>query len=105
MADIKKDAERLVNYVSALEQQGGLFLSKPQDVIPPTAGLFEKSFPLWEADKEYKKNDLFSYNGCVGYVKQPSLTSGNLSTIQYRYRVFIWRKTKTGYRRYLSLCV
>ena len=75
MADIKKDAERLVNYVSALEQQGGLFLSKPQDVIPPTAGLFEKSFPLWEADKEYKKNDLFSYNGCVGYVKQPSLTS------------------------------
>ena len=75
MSDIKKDAERLVNYVSALEQQGGLFLSKPQDVIPPTAGLFEKSFPLWEADKEYKKNDLFSYNGCVGYVKQPSLTS------------------------------
>ena len=75
MADIKKDAERLVNYVSSLEQQGGLFLSKPQDVIPPTAGLFEKSFPLWEADKEYKKNDLFSYNGCVGYVKQPSLTS------------------------------
>lgn len=75
MADIKKDAERLVNYVSALEQQGGLFLSKPQDVIPPTAGLFEKSFPLQEADKEYKKNDLFSYNGCVGYVKQPSLTS------------------------------
>lgn len=75
MADIKKDAERLVNYVSSLEQQGGLFLSKPQDVIPPTAGLFEKSFPLWEADKEYKENDLFSYNGCVGYVKQPSLTS------------------------------
>ena len=75
MADIKKDAERLVNYVYSLEQQGGLFLSKPQDVIPPTAGLFEKSFPLWEADKEYKKNDLFSYNGCVGYVKQPSLTS------------------------------
>lgn len=75
MADIKKDTERLVNYVSSLEQQGGLFLSKPQDVIPPTAGLFEKSFPLWEADKEYKKNDLFSYNGCVGYVKQPSLTS------------------------------
>ena len=75
MSDIKKDAERLVNYVSALEQQGGLFLSKPQDVIPPTAGLFEKSFPLREANKEYKKNDLFSYNGCVGYVKQPSLTS------------------------------
>lgn len=37
MADIKKDAERLVNYVYSLEQQGGLFLSKPQDVIPPTA--------------------------------------------------------------------
>lgn len=47
MANIKKDEERLVNYVYSLEQQGGLFLSNPQDVIPLTAGLFEKSFPLW----------------------------------------------------------
>lgn len=78
MADIKKDAERLVNYVSALEQQGATFLISPQETIPPTAGLFEKSFPLWEAGKEYKKNDLFSYDGCVGYVKQPSLTSQEL---------------------------
>ena len=75
MADIKKDAERLVNYVSALEQQGAKFLTSPQEIIPPTAGLFEKSFPLWEADKQYVKNDLFTYNGSAGYVKQPSLTS------------------------------
>lgn len=78
MADIKKDAERLVNYVSALEQQGATFLTSPQETIPPTAGLFEKSFPLWEADKQYVKNDLFTYNGSAGYVKQPSLTSQEL---------------------------
>ena len=75
MADIKKDAERLVNYVSALEQQGATFLTSPQETIPPTAGLFENGFPLWEADKQYVKNDLFTYNGSAGYVKQPSLTS------------------------------
>lgn len=72
---ILQDAENLVNYVHTLRQQGAKLLTSPQDIVPPTAGLFEKSFPLWEADKEYKKNDLFSYNGCVGYVKQPSLTS------------------------------
>lgn len=78
MADIKKDAERLVNYVSALEQQGATFLISPQEIVPPTAGLFENSFPLWEADKQYVKNDLFTYNGSAGYVKQPSLTSQEL---------------------------
>lgn len=75
MPDIKKDAERLVNYVSALEQQGATFLISPQETIPPTAGLFENSFPLWKANKQYVKNDLFTYNGSAGYVKQPSLTS------------------------------
>lgn len=70
MADIKKDAERLANYVRSLEEQGALFLSKLQEIIPPTAGIFSKGFPPWEPNKEYKKNNLFSYNGSVGYVKQ-----------------------------------
>ena len=51
------------------------FLQVRKRLSPPTAGLFEKSFPLWEADKQYVKNDLFTYNGSAGYVKQPSLTS------------------------------
>lgn len=70
MAYIKKDAERLVNYVRSLEEQGALLLFKLQEIIPPTAGIFSKGFPPWESNKEYKKNNLFSYNGSVGYVKQ-----------------------------------
>lgn len=75
MADIKKDAERLVNYVSALKQQGATFLISPQETIPPTAGLFSKYFPKWQPDKQYKQNELFIYNEVAGYVKQPFLTS------------------------------
>lgn len=38
----------------------------------PTAdsGLFVGSAEPWEADKEYKLNDLFSYEGNMGFVKQ-----------------------------------
>lgn len=70
MADIKKDAERLVNYVNELEKQGSLFLTKSQDTIPPTAGLFSKAFPNWEKDTEYERKYLFNYLGQPGYVKQ-----------------------------------
>ena len=75
MSEILKDAERLVNYVKNLEEQGALLITKPQDVIPPTVGIFDKNFPEWQKDKQYKKNDLFVYQGKAGYVKQPSLTS------------------------------
>lgn len=75
MSEILKDAERLVNYVKNLEEQGALLITKPQDVMPPTVGIFDKSFPEWQKDKQYKKNDLFVYQGKAGYVKQPSLTS------------------------------
>ena len=38
----------------------------------PTAdsGLFVESAEPWEAGKEYEKNDLFSYEGNMGFVKQ-----------------------------------
>lgn len=38
-------------------------------------GIFAENVEPWESDKEYKLNDLFSYEGNLGYVKQPSLTS------------------------------
>lgn len=75
MSEILKDAERLVNYVKNLEKQGALLITKPQDVMPPTVGIFDKNFPEWQKDKQYKKNDLFVYQGKAGYVKQPYLTS------------------------------
>lgn len=94
MADIKKDAERLVNYVKNLEEQGALLITKPQDVIPPTVGIFDKSFPEWQKDKQYKKNDLFVYQGKAGYVKQTFFDiTRNIPTVFSRNGSVIWCKT------------
>lgn len=65
-------------YTEILEEQGALLLMKPQNIIPPTAGLFSKEFPKWQPDKQYKQNELFVYNEVAGYVKQPFLTSQKL---------------------------
>ena len=44
---------------------------------PPMAdvGVFASGVDEWKAGVEYKLNDLFSYKGNMGYVKQPTLTS------------------------------
>lgn len=65
-------------YTEILEEQGALLLMKPQNIIPPTDGLFSKEFPKWQPDKQYKQNELFVYNEVAGYVKQPFLTSQKL---------------------------
>lgn len=75
MKDFEKDAEKLVNYVNLLEEQGAILLKGYSKDPPPTAGLFSKEFPKWQPDKQYKQNELFVYNGVAGYVKQPFLTS------------------------------
>lgn len=47
---------------------------------PPMAdsGVFASGVEEWKPDTEYKLNDLFSYEGNMGYVKQPTLTSQEL---------------------------
>lgn len=47
---------------------------------PPMAdsGVFASGVEEWKPDTEYKLNDLFSYEGNMGYVKQPSLTSQDI---------------------------
>lgn len=44
---------------------------------PPMAdsGVFASGVDEWKAGVEYKLNDLFTYQGNMGYVKQPMLTS------------------------------
>lgn len=44
---------------------------------PPMAdsGVFASGVEEWKPDTKYKLNDLFSYEGNMGYVKQPTLTS------------------------------
>lgn len=38
-------------------------------------GVFASGVEEWKPNTEYKLNDLFSYEGNMGYVKQPTLTS------------------------------
>ena len=38
-------------------------------------GVFASGVDEWKAGVEYKLNDLFTYQGNIGYVKQPTLTS------------------------------
>lgn len=38
-------------------------------------GMFASGVDEWKAGVEYKLNDLFTYQGNMGYVKQPTLTS------------------------------
>lgn len=38
-------------------------------------GMFASGVEEWKPNTEYKLNDLFSYEGNMGYVKQPTLTS------------------------------
>ena len=44
---------------------------------PPMAdvGVFSSGVEGWKPNTEYKLNDLFTYQGNMGYVKQPTLTS------------------------------
>ena len=44
---------------------------------PPMAdsGVFASGVEEWKPNTEYKLNELFSYEGNMGYVKQPTLTS------------------------------
>lgn len=44
---------------------------------PPVAdvGVFASGVEEWKPNTEYKLNDLFTYQGNMGYVKQPTLTS------------------------------
>lgn len=39
------------------------------------SGVFASGVDEWKAGVEYKLNDLFTYQGNMGYVKQPTLTS------------------------------
>lgn len=42
-----------------------------------TAGVLAEGFPAWEADKAYALNEIFSYNGMLGFARQ-ALTSSSV---------------------------
>lgn len=42
-----------------------------------TAGVLAEGFPAWEPDKAYTLNEIFSYNGMLGFARQ-ALTSSSV---------------------------
>lgn len=42
-----------------------------------TAGVLVEGFPVWEADKAYAQNEVFAYDGKVGFARQ-ALTSSSV---------------------------
>lgn len=40
-----------------------------------TAGALAEGFPAWEADKAYALNEIFSYNGMLGFARQAFTSS------------------------------
>jgi len=76
--DIVKQAENIKavteNRIHDLKRIGTeqMYLYCSNTSNPPTAdcGVFADNVEPWEVGKEYKANDLFSYNGALGYVKQ-----------------------------------
>lgn len=77
MSSIIKDAEDLVKYVGKLQKAVVDAISGKDSTqeMPIDVGMFVDAIPEWKPDTDYKKNDLFVYNGCPGYVRQPSVHS------------------------------
>lgn len=49
------------------------------DSIPSaTVGIFGDGFPQWKPNQTYKLNEVFYYDGKVGFCRQPSLVSNEV---------------------------
>lgn len=70
--DYINDAKILVNYVDRLKTAGiNMAKSYSDGKNPPEdIGILSDSLEEWKSDTSYKKNQLFSYKGNAGFVKQ-----------------------------------
>lgn len=70
---------RTNNKISSLLNTGAkamkMYVTETGNAPAADSGVYAETVEPWVVGKEYKKNDLFSYNGNLGYVKQPSLTA------------------------------
>lgn len=70
---IKQDTENHVLYIRKLREQGGkaysekIKLSNDDKEPSEVAGLF--TYDQWVPDKDYTKNELFMYDGIVGFAR------------------------------------
>lgn len=70
---------RTNNKISSLLDTGAramkMYVAETDNAPAVDSGVYAETVEPWVAGKEYKKHDLFSYQGNMGYVKQPTLTS------------------------------
>ena len=57
---------------------GAKMIIESSEEPPAEAGVFAKKFDHWEAGKTYVKNEVFTYNGCVGFCRQASWTASDI---------------------------
>lgn len=65
---------RTDNKISSLVDVGAkqmkMYCAETGNAPTAESGVYAEKVEPWEAGKDYKLNDLFSYNGSLGYVKQ-----------------------------------
>lgn len=66
----EKSASRISTLSTAGLTQVKLYCEKTGEAPSADSGVFTPGADPWEVGKSYEKNDLFSYNGNMGYVKQ-----------------------------------
>lgn len=58
--------------------EGARMIIDSTEEPPARAGVFAEAYPDWEDGKVYIKNEVFTYNGCVGFCRQPELTASSV---------------------------
>lgn len=72
---MKPEYQQQIDYVRNLKARGASMMAEQLSTaggeVPADIGIFGRSaFPAFELGKAYQKNDLFTYEGNPGYIKQ-----------------------------------
>jgi len=68
---IKRNTEERINHLTIMgAEQTRLYCEGTGNPPSADSGVFRDGVEPWEAGKPYVKNELFSYNGAMGFVKQ-----------------------------------
>ena len=62
--------KRINGLVDAGARQVKLYCAETDTAPAADSGVFAGGMEEWEVNRDYEKNDLFSYNGNMGFVKQ-----------------------------------
>ena len=58
--------------------EGARMVINSTEEPPARAGVFSEGYDKWENGRTYIRNEVFVYNGCVGFCKQPTLVASDV---------------------------